>query len=116
MSTHGAGSTHHHHAGHDHAAGHDHTAHTAHERAGHHVMVHAPAVYVAEAYRTAYELAQPDPGGDDVFVELEAREAAWQITPGRTARAWAFNGQVAGPVIEARIGDVLEVRLTNHLT
>jgi len=79
-------------------------------------MVHAPAPDVAEAYRQAYEDAQPDPGGAVVLVELEAREDDWQITPGRPARAWTFNGQVPGPVIEARVGDVLEVRLTNHLS
>jgi FtsP/CotA-like multicopper oxidase with cupredoxin domain len=79
-------------------------------------MVHAPAADVAEAYREAYELAQPDPGGAVVKVELEAREADWKITPGRPARAWTFNGQVPGPVIEARVGDVLEVRLTNRLS
>ena len=96
--------------------------HTTHERgghaghAGHHVMMHAPAADVAEAYRKAYELAQPDAGGAVVNVELEAREADWQVTPGRAARAWTFNGQVPGPVIEARVGDVLEVHLTNHLS
>ena len=91
-------------------------AHAAHAHAGHHVMVHAPDADAVEAYRQAYQDAQPDPGGAVVLVELEAREADWQITPGRTARAWTFNGQVPGPVIEARVGDVLEVRLTNHLT
>lgn len=27
-----------------------------------------------------------------------------------------FNGQVPGPTIEARVGDVLEIHLTNRLT
>ena len=125
MSTHDTGSAHHHqHGGHDHTAGPDHRDHTPHEHgpgghaghAGHHVMMHAPAADVADAYRKAYELAQPDPGGAVVNVELEAREADWHITPGRPARAWTFNGQVPGPVIEAHVGDVLEVRLTNQLS
>jgi len=116
MSTQSAGSAHHHHAGHDHTDGHDPMAHTAHAHAGHHVMVHAPPADVGEAYRQAYEQAEPDPGGAVVSVELEAREADWQFMPGRTARAWTFNGQVPGPVIEARVGDVLEVRLTNRLS
>jgi len=115
MSTHKAKSAGHH-GGHDDMAGHDHNAHMGHAHAGHHVMVHAPAADVAEAYRKAYEHAQPEPGGAVVPVELEAREADWQITAGRTARAWTFNGQVPGPLIEARVGDVLEVRLTNHLS
>ena len=29
--------------------------------------------------------------------------------------AWGYNGQIPGPVLEARVGDVLEVRLTNRL-
>src|SRR6478672_2450342 len=116
MSTQSAGSADHHHGGHDHIDGHDPMAHTAHAHAGHHVMVHAPPADVAEAYRQAYEQAEPDPGGAVVSVELEAREADWQFMPGRTARAWTFNGQVPGPVIEARVGDVLEVRLTNRLS
>jgi len=91
-------------------------AHMGHAHAGHQVMVHGPSVDVAEAYRHAYEDAQPDPGGAVIFVELEAREADWQFMPDRPARAWTFNGQVPGPVIETRVGDVLEVRLTNHLT
>jgi FtsP/CotA-like multicopper oxidase with cupredoxin domain len=50
-----------------------------------------------------------------VTVDLDAREVDWEFTPGRTTRAWGFNGQVPGPTIEARVGDVLEVRLTNSL-
>ena len=110
MSTHDAGSPHHDHHRH---GGHDHRAHTGHAHAGDHVMLHAPTADVAEAYSQAYERAQPEAGRTVVRVELEAREADWQIA--RTARAWTFNGQVPGPVIDARVGDVLEVRLTNRL-
>jgi FtsP/CotA-like multicopper oxidase with cupredoxin domain len=39
----------------------------------------------------------------------------WEFVPGVITKAWGFNGQVPGPVIEARVGDVLELRLTNHL-
>ena len=53
MSTHKA-KTAGHHGGHDDMAGHDHKAHMGHAHAGHHVMVHAPAADVAEAYRKAY--------------------------------------------------------------
>jgi len=69
----------------------------------------------AAAYTRAYDAAQPAPCGTVVGVDLEAREVDWEFTPGRTARAWGFNGQVPGPTIEARVGDVLEVRLTNRL-
>ena len=109
MSDHNAGSAHDH-------GGHHHTAHAAHAGGGHDVMVHAPAGDVVEAYARAYAQAQPDAGRTVVRVDLEAREADWQITPGRNARAWTFNGNVPGPVIEAHAGDVLEVHLTNRLS
>ncbi len=48
-------------------------------------------------------------------VELEARETAWEIRPEQTVDAYGYNGQVPGPVIEARAGEALEIRLTNRL-
>ena len=102
MSEHHHDSTAHEHAGHDHA--------------GHHgPVVHAPAADSLGRYTRAYDAAQPDPGCAVVSVELEAREAEWEFSPGRATRVWSFNGQVPGPTLEARVGDVLQVRLTNHL-
>jgi FtsP/CotA-like multicopper oxidase with cupredoxin domain len=77
--------------------------------------VHAPAPDAREAYDRAYAAAEPAPGGKVVTVELEARETEWEFVPGQRTRAWGYNGQVPGPVIEAEVGDVLEVRLTNSL-
>jgi FtsP/CotA-like multicopper oxidase with cupredoxin domain len=91
---------------------HDHGAHV-HSHGG--SFVHEPATTAREIYRQAYEDAQPDVGRQVVAVELEAREADWSVAPGAVVRAWTFNGQVPGPVIEGRVGDVLEVRLTNRL-
>jgi FtsP/CotA-like multicopper oxidase with cupredoxin domain len=78
-------------------------------------MIHAPSGDTPAAYQRAYREAQPEPGGMVVRVDLEARESDWEFTSRRPTRAWTFNGQVPGPCIEARVGDVLEVRLTNHL-
>ena len=50
-----------------------------------------------------------------VSVELDACEVEWGFARGRAIRAFAYNGQVPGPLIEAEVGDVLEVRLTNSL-
>ena len=91
-----------HHQGH-----HDHAAHGA--------VVHGPPADAHVAYTRAYAAAQPDPGRSVVSVELEAREVDWEFVPGHTTRAWGFNGQIPGPKLEARVGDVLEVRLTNRL-
>src|SRR5688572_15502550 len=68
-----------------------------------------------EAYARALESAQPDKGRAVVAVDLEAREVDWEFVPGRRTRAWTFGGSVPGPTIEAQVGDVLEIRLTNRL-
>jgi FtsP/CotA-like multicopper oxidase with cupredoxin domain len=55
-------------------------------------------------------------GGRQVYVELEAGTGAWHIGDGYAPLdGWMYNGQVPGPVIEARVGDTLVVRLTNRL-
>jgi len=69
----------------------------------------------SRAYAEAYAAAQPDAGHRVVAVDLEASEADWNFVPGITTRAWSFNGTVPGPTIEATVGDVVEVRLTNKL-
>jgi FtsP/CotA-like multicopper oxidase with cupredoxin domain len=76
---------------------------------------HDPAPDALAAYRAAYEAAQPSPGGKVVRVELEARETNWEFVAGRRTRAWGYNGTVPGPVLEANVGDVLEIHLTNGL-
>ena len=50
-----------------------------------------------------------------VYVELDAREAEWRFARDRAIRAFAYNGEVPGPLIEAEVGDTVEVRLTNSL-
>lgn len=69
----------------------------------------------ATAYLHALESAHPDEGRTVLPVDLEAREFDWEFVPGTRTRAWGFGGQVPGPTIEAQVGDVLEIRLTNHL-
>jgi FtsP/CotA-like multicopper oxidase with cupredoxin domain len=91
--------------------GHDHHGHVAHTP-----VAHGPSADWLGAYTRAYEAAEPEPGRKVVSVDLEAREMDWELKPGRATRAWGFNGQVPGPTIEARVGDVVEVRLTNRLT
>jgi FtsP/CotA-like multicopper oxidase with cupredoxin domain len=102
------------HAAHDQGAhGHGHHGHGA--RAAHIPVAHVAPADWQSAYVRAYEAAQPEPGRAVVSVELEAREVDWEFRPGRATRAWGFNGQVPGPTIEAEVGDVLQVRLTNRL-
>jgi FtsP/CotA-like multicopper oxidase with cupredoxin domain len=77
--------------------------------------VHGPPADVLAAYARAYAAARPAPGHAVVRVELEARATEWGFVPGRLTRAWAYDDQVPGPLIEARVGDVLEVHLVNRL-
>ena len=103
---------------HDHT---DHATHSNHEHGhggnghGHGPVVHGVADAARAAYADAYEAAVPAADGAVVQVDLDAREVDWEFTPGRLTQAWGFNGQVPGPTIEARVGDVLEIRFTNRL-
>ena len=91
---------------------HDHATHDHHHGGG---VAHEPSADARVAYRKAYEAAQPDPGRRVVAVDLEARAIDWTFTPGAPVRAWGYNGQIPGPTLEGRVGDVLEVRFTNRL-
>ncbi|HET8650459.1 MAG TPA: multicopper oxidase domain-containing protein [Gemmatimonadales bacterium] len=52
--------------------------------------------------------------GVKVF-DLTAEEIQWEVEPGRMVAAWAYNGQVPGPMIRVREGERVRIRLTNHL-
>jgi FtsP/CotA-like multicopper oxidase with cupredoxin domain len=56
-----------------------------------------------------------DDGTEVVRYRLEASEIEWELAPGRTVRGYGFNGQVPGPVLEARQGIPLEIEFTNRL-
>lgn len=47
--------------------------------------------------------------------ELTASKVQWEVEPGRTVEAWAYNGQVPGPQIRVTEGDRVRVVLTNQL-
>lgn len=85
----------------------------AHDKHGTHS--HQPSPDAQLAYRKAFDAARPDAGRKVVTVDLEAREFEWTFAPGKSVRGWGYNGQVPGPIIEAQVGDVLEVRFTNRL-
>ena len=98
----------------NHHSTHDHDTH-GHAHGGHGSVVHGAPADAGVAYTSAVEAAVPEPGCTIVRVDLEAREIDWEFVPERTTRAWGFNGRVPGPILEARVGDVLEVHLTNNL-
>jgi FtsP/CotA-like multicopper oxidase with cupredoxin domain len=54
------------------------------------------------------------PNGTKVF-HLTAELANWQVEPGKTVRAWTFNGTVPGPSIKINVGDRVRVVVDNKL-
>jgi FtsP/CotA-like multicopper oxidase with cupredoxin domain len=52
--------------------------------------------------------------GVKVF-RLEASQVRWEVAPGQFQQAFAYNHTVPGPVLRVRAGEVLRVRLDNHL-
>jgi FtsP/CotA-like multicopper oxidase with cupredoxin domain len=95
---------------------HDAAGHHDHAHASHGPAMHGPPADVLARYARAYAEARPAPGRAVVRVDLEVHEFDWEFVAGRATRAWGYNGQVPGPIIEARVGDVLEVHLVNSLS
>ncbi|MGH2350159.1 MAG: multicopper oxidase domain-containing protein [Chloroflexota bacterium] len=48
-------------------------------------------------------------------ITLTAQEIDWQLFPGATVKAWAYNGSVPGPEIRVTEGDLVRVTLKNEL-
>ncbi len=48
-----------------------------------------------------------------VTVHLTAIEVTGTLNSGATYHYWTFNGKVPGPMIRVRVGDIVDVRLTN---
>jgi len=46
-------------------------------------------------------------------IELETTELVGQLAGGTTYTYWTFDNQVPGPILRVRVGDTVEVRLTN---
>ncbi|HEY7993605.1 MAG TPA: multicopper oxidase domain-containing protein [Candidatus Eremiobacteraceae bacterium] len=59
------------------------------------------------------EALPPLPSGDVVRVNLVLLDRDVEIAPDMHYRAWTFNGTVPGPVIHAKVGDTIDVTLTN---
>lgn len=74
-----------------------------------------PAAGPAQAPRAhAPWMLPPAPGGDTLDVHLLLLDRTVQIAPDVKYQAWTFNGTVPGPVIHARVGQTINVTLTNR--
>ncbi len=49
-----------------------------------------------------------------VVVEMEAKEYVGTLAEGVKYKFWSFNGTVPGPMIRVRVGDTVEIHLTNR--
>jgi FtsP/CotA-like multicopper oxidase with cupredoxin domain len=59
------------------------------------------------------KLKGPQQGTPDLRVTLTAQKAEVGLGSGKTLEAWTFNGQVPGPELRLRQGDLVEVTLVN---
>ena len=52
-------------------------------------------------------------GPEKIVVELTTVEVTGRLDDGTPFRYWTFNGKVPGPFVRVRVGDTVEVRMTN---
>jgi FtsP/CotA-like multicopper oxidase with cupredoxin domain len=58
----------------------------------------------------------PTIGADGVKeFKLESSIIDWEVSPGKTVKAWAYNGMVPGPWIRTEPNDKVKVTITNKL-
>ena len=73
------------------------------------------AAAVADVARNPADLPGPlaRRGPETVRVSLDTVEVTGQLADGSTYHYWTFNRRVPGPFIRVRVGDTVEVELTN---
>ena len=73
-----------------------------------------PGNYVNPPVPRFLERLPPLPSGHVVAVKLVLLDETVRISNTMRYRAWTFNGTIPGPVIHARVGDRIDVTLTNR--
>ncbi len=68
----------------------------------------------AEGAVSVADLTGPRTGTPDVAVDLVARAGTVRLASGREVRGFTLNGSSPGPEIRARVGDLVQVRVTNE--
>ena len=58
----------------------------------------------------------PAPSGTVHRYTFEATEVAGDVAPGAEQTLWTYNGQVMGPTLRGKLGDVFEITLVNNGT
>ena len=91
----------------------------AHQSQHHHEAASAPSAAapapVADVVRDAADLPGPlaARGPQTVKVNLETIEVTGQLADGSTYHFWTFNKKVPGPFVRVRVGDTVEVTMSN---
>jgi len=73
----------------------------------------AVAALTAE-FEGSYPIEVDEQDGERQY-ELVAAPAVLSMLDGRPLNVWAYNGQVPGPVLRAKVGERVRVRFTNRL-
>ena len=60
------------------------------------------------------DLTGPTTGTPDVAVTLTARKTKYQLASGETVDGYTLNGTSPGPLIRAKVGDLVQVTLVNE--
>lgn len=47
--------------------------------------------------------------------EITMEIVDWEVTPGKTVKAWTYNGTVPGPTLRGEVGDRIRVKFINKL-
>jgi len=70
---------------------------------------------IADTVRLATDLPPPIArrAPATVKVDLVTQEVVGKLADGASFKFWTFNGKVPGPMVRVRVGDTVEVRLTN---
>jgi len=70
----------------------------------------------SDHYETRSAVLDPAPEATTHYLTLDVTEMPTEVAPGVIQDAMLFNGRVMGPPIRAKIGDIIEVTLTNNGT
>ncbi len=60
------------------------------------------------------DLTGPQEGTPDRRITLTAKQAVVPLSSGKTVEAWTYNGQIPGPELRFRQGELIEVTLVNE--
>ncbi|WP_405997536.1 multicopper oxidase domain-containing protein [Streptomyces sp. NBC_00829] len=86
--------------------------------AGHRHMAGGPHLHGGSGSAAAVSvdsLKGPRAGKPDRVFTLTAQEKKVRLASGRTFTAWTYNGQIPGPELRVKEGELVEIRLTNKL-